>query len=155
MAYAESMSRTAIAGVALWAALLAGCAKKDEAAAGLTEVRLPGGQVIRAEVMVQAADLIRGMMFRESLAPDRGMLFVHARPGRYPYWMYQCLIPLDIIWMDSSKRIVEISAETPPCQGDESSCPTYGGNHDAQYVLELAAGMAKKYGLQPGAVIAF
>jgi uncharacterized membrane protein (UPF0127 family) len=155
MAYAESMRAMAVAGLALCGALLAGCSNNDAAGSGLTEVRLPGGQVIRAEVMVQAADLMRGMMFRESLAPDRGMLFVHGKPGRYPYWMYQCLIPLDIIWMDASKRIVEISAETPPCKGDESSCPTYGGNHDAQYVLELAGGMAKKYGLQPGAVIAF
>lgn len=155
IAYAESMRRLAILAAVSYAALLAGCSKKDAAEAGLTEVRLPGGQVIHAEVMVQPADLMRGMMFRESLAPDRGMLFVHGKPGRYPYWMFQCLIPLDIIWMDASKRIVEISAETPPCKGDEASCPTYGGNHDAQFVLELAGGMAKKYGLQPGAAIAF
>jgi uncharacterized membrane protein (UPF0127 family) len=155
IAYAGSMRGNAMAAMALCGALLAGCSKKEAAEAGLTVVRLPGGQEIRAEVMTAPADLMRGMMFRESLAPDRGMLFVHTQPGRYPYWMYQCLIPLDIIWMDASKRIVEISAETPPCKAEAASCPTYGGNHDAQFVLELAGGMARKYGLQPGMAVAF
>jgi uncharacterized protein len=136
-------------------ALLAGCSKKTAMEAGLTPVRLPGGQEIGAEVMSEPADLMRGMMFRESLAPDRGMLFVHPSPGRYPYWMFQCRIPLDIIWMDATKRIVEISANTPPCTGQASTCPSYGGNYEAQYVLELAGGTAQKYGLQPGAAIVF
>ncbi len=135
--------------------LLGGCGKKPTLEPGLTPVRLAGWHEIGAVVLTRAQDLMRGMMFRESLAPDRGMLFVHTAPGRYPYWMFQCRIPLDIIWLDSSKRIVEISAETPPCTGESSTCPTYGGNHDAQYVLELAGGMARKYGLQPGALISF
>lgn len=135
--------------------LMAGCSKKPVLEAGLTLVRLPGGQEIGAEVMSQPADLMRGMMFRESLAPDRGMLFVHPSAGRYPYWMFQCRIPLDIIWMDSAKRIVEIAPNTPPCTGQAATCPSYGGNHDAQYVLELAGGMAQKYGLQQGAAIVF
>jgi hypothetical protein len=95
------------------------------------------------------------MMFRESLAPDRGMLFVHTSSGRYSYWMFQCLIPLDIVWLDAAKRIVEISANTPPCKGGAKSCPSYGGNYDALYVLEIAGGMARKYGLDTGDSIRF
>ena len=119
------------------------------------EIRLPGGREIRAEVLTRPEDLQRGMMFRESLAPHRGMLFVHPTAGRHSYWMFQCRIPLDIIWLDAGKRIVEISADTPPCPGEARTCPSYGGNHDALYVLEMAGGMAKKYGLKPGDVLSF
>ncbi len=118
-------------------------------------VTLPNGQKILAEVLTRPDEMARGMMFRESLAPDRGMLFVHNQPGRYPYWMYQCLIPLDIIWIGPDRRVVEISAGTPPCEGPPSQCPNYGGNREAQFVLELAGGMAGKYGLRLGDRISF
>lgn len=122
---------------------------------GVVTVTLPGGQQVRAEVMSRPEDMARGMMFRDHLAPDRGMLFVHPTPGRYRYWMYQCLIPLDIVWLDAERRIVEISESTPPCKGEAWECPYYGGNHDAQFVVELAGGMARKYGLKLGDRLSF
>ncbi|MGE5645671.1 MAG: DUF192 domain-containing protein [Acidobacteriota bacterium] len=118
-------------------------------------VRLPGGQSIRVEVVSTPQDMARGLMFRRSIAPDRGMLFIHDRPGYYRYYMFQCFIPLDIIWMDHDHRIVEISADTPPCKTAEQECPTYGGNERAQFVLELGGGMAAKYGLKPGDALEF
>ena len=121
----------------------------------IRDVTLPGGQVIHAESMFDATDMMRGMMFRTSVAPDHGMLFLHRGPGKYPYWMYQTLIPLDMIWMDSSKRIVEIVANAPPCKTGAYQCPHYGGNETAQYVLELGGGMAKKYNLRVGDSISF
>jgi uncharacterized membrane protein (UPF0127 family) len=119
------------------------------------DITLPGGQVIQAESMFDATDMMRGLMFRTSLAPDRGMLFQHRGPGHYPYWMYQTLIPLDMIWMDSSKRIVEIVANAQPCKTPASQCMHYGGNELSQYVLELGGGMAKKYNLHVGDFISF
>jgi uncharacterized membrane protein (UPF0127 family) len=117
---------------------------------------LPNGQVIRTEVMIDPVSMTRGMMFRNSLEPDHGMLFVHKTPGRYSYWMYQTLIPLDIIWMDTNHRIVEISPKTPPCPSKSAKeCPSYGGSKTANFVLELAGGMAAKYGLQVGDSVAF
>lgn len=118
-------------------------------------VRLPDGTVIRAELMMHPDDMMRGMMFRESLAPDRGMLFIHGEPGRYSYWMYQVRIPLDIIWLDADKRIVEMSPNTPPCQTKASQCPQYGGHEKALYVLELAAGSIEKHGLKLGSRLDF
>jgi uncharacterized membrane protein (UPF0127 family) len=123
-----------------------------------TEIVLPNGKRIRAEVMRNPADMMRGMMFRDSLAPDRGMLFVHGSPGTYSYWMYQVRIPLDIIWMDLNHRIVEISSDTPPCKQPReksTACPTYGGHETAVFVLELAGGMAQKYGLHVGDALSF
>jgi hypothetical protein len=133
----------------------AGCSKEQPVDPGLQAIRLPGGKIVHAEVMTRAEDLMRGMMFRDSLAPDRGMLFVHTATGRYTYWMFQCLIPLDIVWLDAKRRIVEISPDTPPCKTEASACPHYGGNQDAMFVLELASGMAAKHGLKLGDAVSF
>lgn len=143
-----------IPGLAL---ILAGC---GERAVTLEDyqtlvVRFPNGKQVRAEVMAKDVDLTRGMMFRDSLAPGRGMLFFHSRDGKYAYWMYQVRIPLDMIWMDRERRIVEIAANVPPCTTIASQCPNYGGNYDARYVLELGGGMAAKYGLKVGDALKF
>jgi len=113
-------------------------------------VTLPGGQVIRAETMIENIDLIRGMMFRTHLAPDHGMLFVHPKVGNYTYWMYQTLIPLDIVWLDSKRNIVEIVENAQPCKTQASKCEQYGGRQISAYVLEIGGGMARKYGLKIG-----
>jgi uncharacterized protein len=116
-------------------------------------VTLPGGQVLRAETMIDNIDLIRGLMFRTSLAPDHGMLFVHPKPGKYTYFTYQHLIPIDIIWLGSDRKIVEIVENAQPCKTQASKCPQYGGSEISAYVLEIAAGMARKYGLKAGQTI--
>ncbi|MGH7484636.1 MAG: DUF192 domain-containing protein [bacterium] len=117
---------------------------------------LPNGKVIQAEVMVKEQDMYRGMMFRDSLAPGHGMLFVHGQPIKVPYYMYQVRIPLDILWIDANRRIVEISANTPPCRAKSpTGCPTYGGHYLAQWVLELGGGVAAKDGLAVGDALNF
>ena len=121
-----------------------------------TEITFPNGKTVTAETMLRDIDQMRGMMFRDSLAPDRGMLFVHPAEANVPYWMYQVRIPLDIIWMDRNRRIVEISANTPACTSKSSrDCPNYGGHEKARYVLELAGGGAALYGLHVGDVLSF
>ncbi|MBY0504747.1 MAG: DUF192 domain-containing protein [Bryobacteraceae bacterium] len=118
---------------------------------GTRLITMPAGQRVRVEVKILPEDIMRGMMFRDRLDPDRGMMFLHKPPGKYPYWMYQVKIPLDIIWMDQQGNIVEISANTPPCpSATASQCPYFGGTRTAQVVLELASGMAAKYGLATG-----
>jgi hypothetical protein len=116
-------------------------------------ITLPNGQVIRAETMIDKVDLMRGMMFRTSLQPDHGMLFVHPGPDLYPYWMYQTLIPLDIIWLDSKRNIVEIVENAQPCKTQASKCEHYGGKEVSAYALEIKGGMARKFGLQIGQTI--
>ena len=131
---------------------LAGCGPKASTLEDFPTrpITLPGGQVIRVETMISRFDLLRGMMFRTSLAPDRGMLFVHPQGGNYSYFMYQTLIPLDIIWLDSNRDIVEIVENLQPCKTPASKCPKYGGQQISSYSLEMGAGMVKKYGLQIG-----
>jgi uncharacterized membrane protein (UPF0127 family) len=119
------------------------------------DVRLPDGQTVHAELAVQPEELMRGLKYRESLAADHGMLFLHNQEGLYPYWMFECKMALDMIWMDRAHRIVEIAANVPPCAGPAESCPSYGGHEPAMYVLELAPGQAARHGLQKGQTIVF
>ena len=137
--------------------LLAGCGSKNDAGlVNATEVTFPSGKTVIAETMLRDVDQMRGMMFRDSLAKDRGMLFVHTADENHPYWMYQVRIPLDIIWMDHSRRIVEISANAPPCPSKSAhDCPNFGGHEKSRYVLELAGGGAAQYGLKVGEQLKF
>jgi len=102
-----------------------------------TILRLPDGQLIQAEVMRTRSELERGLMGRPSLASDCGMLFVHPKPGFYSYWMRGVSIPLDILWLDSQRRIVAFVRNAQPGQG------SFQPNHPAQFVLELAGGTAR------------
>jgi uncharacterized protein len=135
--------------------LLAACGNTGQPPElGTRVVTLPGGRKIRVEVMIRQEDMARGMMYRDKLEPDRGMLFLHAYPGLYPYWMHNVRIPLDIIWLDSNRRVTEI-VTAEPCLKPAAECPNYGGRRPSQYVLELAGGMAEKYGLEVGSQIDF
>ena len=137
--------------------LLAGCGSRNDAGnLNTTEVTFPNGKSVLAETMLRDVDQMRGMMFRDALAKNRGMLFVHTTDENHPYWMYQVRIPLDIIWMDHSRRIVEISANAPPCStAPAHDCPSFGGHEKSRYVLELAGGGAALYGLKMGDQLSF
>jgi len=137
--------------------LLAGCdSSRTTDDVGMRTVIFPNGTRIKAESAVRQIELLRGMMFRESLAPDHGMLFTHPAEDIYQYWMFQTKIPLDIIWLDHDRRIVEISANTPPCTSKSAKdCPNYGGNFKSRYVLEVKAGVAQQNGLKAGDQLTF
>ncbi len=119
-------------------------------------IGLPDGTTIQAELATTAEQVTLGLMFRTQLAADRGMLFVFPDLQLRGFYMFQTLIPLDIIWIDAARRIVYISEDTPPCPSrNPSQCPTYGGDAPAQYVLELAAGQAAAHGLKVGDSLTF
>lgn len=89
-------------------------------------------------------------MSRDSLADDRGMLFIFPSPDRYAFWMKNMRIPIDIIWIDKDKRIVDIRARVPPCgEVCESMVPA----KEALYVLELSSGSVDDRNIKIGDVI--
>ena len=137
--------------------LCSGCGPKPDETGDLKSqvISLPGGGQILAQVVMSRGEMARGMMFREALPQGRGMLFVHAKPAPYVYWMSNVKVPLDIIFMDSSRHIVEISADTPPCTKKPAECPVYGGHTSEQFVLELRAGEAQRLGLRQGQTLSF
>ncbi len=144
--------------VVLVTAMLCGCGEKASTVDDLasTDETFPNGHKIRAQTMREQSDLIRGMMFRDSLGPDRGMLFYHMREAQTPYYMFNVKIPLDIIWMDHNRRIVEIAQNVQPCKASVAQdCPTYGGKYAALFALEVNAGVAAKNGLKFGDRIEF
>jgi len=110
------------------------------------KIFLPGGMAVTAELAVSEAERGRGLMFREKLLPDQGMLFVFEEEGYHSFWMKNTLIALDLVWLDASRRIVHIEAGAPPCR--EEPCPTYGPKIPARYVLELKAGSAAAFGIK-------
>jgi uncharacterized membrane protein (UPF0127 family) len=86
-----------------------------------------------------------GLMHRNHLAPDRGMLFDYKYPQRPRFWMRNTFIPLDMIFIDASGKIVHIAESVPP-----HSESTVGARRQSQAVLEVAAGTAKRLGLSVG-----
>ena len=120
-----------------------------------TLVMLPDGSTVHVELAKTEAERNYGLMGRTSLPQGRGMLFIHDHPGGYGYWMYHCKIGLDIVWMDESHRIVEMSPNTPPCTGKANTCPSYGGHATSSYVLELPVGSIKSHDLQVGQTVNF
>jgi len=91
-------------------------------------------------------EITRGLMFRESLAQNRGMLFIFGVPGVYDFWMKNTKIPLDIIWLNDKKEVVFIKNNAQPCK--EDFCLPIGPDTEVNYVLELNAGLAEKVGLK-------
>ncbi|MBI5149637.1 MAG: DUF192 domain-containing protein [Candidatus Omnitrophica bacterium] len=103
--------------------------------------------------MQKEEELHRGLQFRRSLDPGSGMLFVFQKSEPYTFWMKDTLIPLDMIWIDSGRRIVHVEHNVPPCVADP--CPRYPPGHEALYVLEINAGYAVRLGLQLGETAEF
>ncbi|MGH8293628.1 MAG: DUF192 domain-containing protein [Gammaproteobacteria bacterium] len=120
----------------------------SQAATHATEKIELGYQRFTVEIAATDATRERGLMFRTRMAADHGMLFMFPDSGPRYFWMKNTLIPLDIIFFDAHKRLINVSADTPPCKADP--CPTYASAAPAEYVLELNAGMAAKLGLKPG-----
>ncbi len=91
-----------------------------------------------------------GLMFREEMATDAGMLFIF--PDSYPraFWMKNTLIPLDILYFDEDRKLVSISEKTPPCKNTTTRCPNYPSGKAAKYVLEINSGLSEKYGFSAG-----
>jgi len=110
---------------------------------------LPSGDEIDLEVATDPASQARGLGGRERVAPEEGMLFVFAASAPRSFWMKDCLVPLDIVWLDDRFRILGIAPEQPPCP-PEGPCPGIVTLHPVRYVLELAGGMAARYGLDTG-----
>ncbi|MFA5318311.1 MAG: DUF192 domain-containing protein [Patescibacteria group bacterium] len=95
---------------------------------------------------------VQGLMYRENLAPDSGMLFIFPEIGEHKFWMKNMLIPLDMIWLDENQKIIFISKNFQPCD-NKQKCPAIKPDKKAKYVLEINAGMADEINLQTGGYI--
>lgn len=90
----------------------------------------------------------QGLMGRQSLDKNKGILFIFEQEGVYPFWMKDTLIPLDIIWIDKDRKVVFINKNSQPCS--ISDCPAINPEVKAKYVLEINTGISEKTGLAIG-----
>ncbi|MEM2760989.1 MAG: DUF192 domain-containing protein [Nitrososphaerales archaeon] len=112
------------------------------------------GVPLIVEVADDSEKTARGLMYRDHLPEDRGMLFIFEREHRYQFWMMNMKINLDIIWLDSNGKVVHIVEDAKPCidEGHTSLC-TYNPDEPAKYVLEVNAGFVQKYGINENSVM--
>jgi len=114
---------------------------------------LADGFALRLELAVTPEEVAQGLMFRPSLDPDRGMLFLFEVERVPSFWMKNTMVPLDLLFLDGQGAIVDIVENAQPCAIDP--CPQYVPSRAVSAVLEVAAGTAARHGLAAGGTIAF
>ncbi len=112
------------------------------------------GQRFLAEVAVTPQEKSRGLMYRQSLARDRCMVFLYEDDGYRPIWMKNCLISLDVVWVKEDGTIVEIVEQAPPLsplfKGPDETAPTYGGKVLSRHFVEFPVGTVRRLKLKLG-----
>ena len=106
------------------------------------------GKRFDIEVVADDESRARGLMFRDSMPADHGMLFLFDDMQPRVFWMKNTHIPLDILYYDQEYKLVSVQERVPPCRSDP--CAQYPSAGPARYVLELNAGTAEKLGVKPG-----
>jgi uncharacterized membrane protein (UPF0127 family) len=124
-----------------------------EAIRALPQAQLPDGQIMILELALTHEEIAQGLMFRNSLPEDRGMLFLFSEERIPSFWMKNTLIPLDMVFLSPQGVIVDIVHDARPCTADP--CPQYVPKAEALAVLEIAAGVAEKHSLQEGSHLVF
>ena len=104
-----------------------------------------GRHRLDVELAVTPAQRAQGLMFREELPADYGMLFDFGTTRPISMWMANTYVPLDMLFLDDGGRVLNVVTDTMPLSRDTipSGLPAYG-------VLELPAGAAERYGVEPG-----
>jgi uncharacterized protein len=120
------------------------------ATAPLTIVTVGGPREFTVELATTPAQMEQGLMFRQSLAPDAGMLFDYAVPSMAMMWMKNTLIPLDMLFVDAAGRIVNIHERAVP-----GSLATIAAAAPVRAVIELNGGTAARLGIRPGDRVMF
>lgn len=104
---------------------------------------------VRVEVADTPDKREKGLMFRQELAEDQGMLFIFKEEARHGFWMKNVNFPLDIIWMDKDKVVVDIKPNLAPCP-EATVCPSFFPADKALYVLEVNSGFSQKHKIRIG-----
>lgn len=92
----------------------------------------------------------RGLMYREELGEDEGMLFVYEEEDYRSFWMKNTLIPLDIIFLDSDFEVINIEKAHPEPNTSDENLASYESERPAQYVLEINQNRSEEIGLEKG-----
>jgi uncharacterized membrane protein (UPF0127 family) len=112
----------------------------------------PGREPVTFEVEVANEDRTRqrGLMFRRQMAENAGMLFLFDETEHLSFWMHNTYLPLDMVFITSAMRVLGVVENAEPQTDDPREV-----EGDSQYVLELNAGTARRYGIGPGVLVRF
>ena len=113
----------------------------------------PDGTHVHLELALTDEERQLGLMFRDTLPSDHGMLFIFDTDGPLEFWMKNTFIPLDFVWVSAAGEVVDLRAHVPPCRSDP--CPSYGSGKPARAVLEVNAGFAAAHGVRLGQQLTF
>lgn len=108
-------------------------------------------KVIEIEVVDTPATRTQGLSGKKSFPTDTGMLFVFEKPAEYAFWMPDMHFSIDILWIDTQKKIVHIEKNVTP----ESYPKTFKPTAPAQYVLEVPAGFSEQNNVRIGDEVRF
>ncbi len=127
-------------------ALLAGSANAQQAQFTTTQLSA-GMHLIKAEVAANNPERQQGLMFREKMANNAGMVFVFDNTTTQCMWMKNTLLPLSVAFLDAEGKIINIEDMAP--QSLESHC----SKKPAKYALEMNLGWFKQKNIKPGTAI--
>lgn len=110
-----------------------------------------GGERFHLEIADDHDERVRGLMHRDTLAEDGGMLFVFPDMDPRSFWMKSCLIDIDVIFLDGTGRVVRTHTMAAPEPGTpDRKLRRYGSGRPAQFAIELNAGEAERLGVERG-----
>jgi uncharacterized protein len=113
-----------------------------------------GGKTIEVEYANTPALRERGLMFRQNLPEDHGMLFIFAEEQPLAFWMKNTLIPLSIGYFDRNRKLVDVQEMVPAAIGDRLP-PSYPSRAPAMFALEMPKGWFKRNKIDLGATFSF
>jgi hypothetical protein len=111
----------------------------------LTVESANGAHKFTIELALSGTQMEQGLMFRRSMAPDAGMLFDFGAPTNVTMWMKNTFIPLDMLFLDSNGRVIDIHERAVP-----QSLDMISASGPSRYVIELNGGTAERLGIKPG-----
>lgn len=107
------------------------------------------------KISVEIADtdkaIRKGLMLREKLEANSGMLFIFNDSAVRSFWMKNTLIPLDIIFVSEDKRVINIAENALPCKAEP--CESYKSASPAMYVIEIAGNESAAHGIRSGSAV--
>ncbi|RTE87162.1 MULTISPECIES: DUF192 domain-containing protein [Gammaproteobacteria] len=109
-----------------------------------------GNVPIQVELAITQSQRARGLMYRENVPLGQGMLFIYERPRVLGFWMLNTLVALDIAYINSQNRIVQVG-HMEPCENNY--CPAFESDVPVAQALEMASGEFARLGIQVGATV--
>jgi hypothetical protein len=143
----------------------AGCAR-DPATPTSIDVVLRG-ETFTLDAAIDDAARARGLGGRAGISDHGGMVFIFPRPSIQNFWMYECLVPIDVAFLDARGRVTArytMPVEPPRSAGErreialeeaayQNRLPRYSSRLPAQFAIELQAGTLERLGINVGDVI--